>query len=424
VPAEGAPDRAIRHFVTIGAALSANKGAASMAQAILDAVPRAVDGAIVEIASTYPAEDREEYPEIAHRIVSLTPRQLVFPVLPIAMLTWLVRRLGLSGRVPACWHPATRSLHRADVVLDLAGISFSDGRGFPILAYNVLMTGVPLMVGGPVIKCSQAIGPFDRALNRRAARLVLPRLRRVMTRGARTHQHALQLGLENAEPAADLAFLMETPPAARERADAVLQRLGVASPFLVLSPSSVVRRYCDGIGIDYVATLADLTKDVRRRLGIDVVIVPHSARPGQPESRMNDLPVCREIRKAVGDDPQVHLVDESLRPTELRALIARSDALITSRFHAMISGLATMTPVLVVGWSHKYDEVLRAFDLAEHALTYEQLDVESLAVAVTRLWGERAALAERIAFHLAEVQESARRNIDVIAEALAGTSHR
>jgi colanic acid/amylovoran biosynthesis protein len=424
VPADGHPGHSPPHLATIGAALSANKGAASMAQAILDAVPRAIDGASVEIVTTYPAEDRQEYPELAHRIVPLTPRQLVFPVLPIAILTWLVRRLGGTGRIPAGWHPATRTLHRADVVLDLAGISFADGRGFPILVYNVLMTGVPLMLGGPVIKCSQAIGPFDRPLNRRAARLVLPRLQRVMTRGARTHQHAIQLGLDNAEPAADLAFLMETPPAAHQRADALLQGLGATSPFLLISPSSVVRRYCNGLGIDYVATLADLTKHVRRQLGIDVVIVPHSARRGQPESRMNDLPVCREIHQAVGDEAQVHLVDESLRPTELRALIARSDALITSRFHAMISGLATITPVLVVGWSHKYDEVLRAFGLAEHALTYDQLDVGSLEVAVGRLWEERAAIADRIALHLPEVQASAERNIDVIVEMFERTSNR
>ena len=59
--------------------------------------------------------------------------------------------------------PGLRPLLDADVVVDVAGISFVDGRGLPIVGYNVLMTALPLLVGTPVVKASQAVGPFRLA---------------------------------------------------------------------------------------------------------------------------------------------------------------------------------------------------------------------------------------------------------------------
>ena len=42
--------------------------------------------------------------------------------------------------------------------------------------------------------------------------------------------------------------------------------------------------------------------------------------------------------------------------------------IVTSRFHAMISALVERTPLLVVGWSHKYGEVLAQFGLVDAAM--------------------------------------------------------
>lgn len=408
-------------IATIGAAFSANKGAASMAQAVVDRVPEVVGPCQIDVLTTYPTEDRAEQPTGPVRIVSLRPRQLVVPVLPIALLVWLVRKLGGSGRSVASLHPATRSLHRADIVLDLAGISFADGRSFPILVYNVLMTGVPLLLGCTVIKCSQAVGPFHRRLNRIAARRVLPRVRVVLTRGERTHAFALELGLVNAERADDLAFLMEVPDAAQRFAARLVEDLGITGPFISFAPSAVVRAYCAEHGLDYVAMMAELVRHIRTSAGRPIVVVPHSARPGQPESRMNDLPVCRDLVAAV-DDPEVSLIDRSLRPAELRAVIGASDALITSRFHAMISALAMTTPALVVGWSHKYAEVLQEFGAEDLAVPYDRSDGSTLPEAFDLVWFQREQWRQRIEDALPKVLARAGHNLEVIERELRATS--
>jgi colanic acid/amylovoran biosynthesis protein len=157
---------------------------------------------------------------------------------------WIVRVLGGRGRLVARLHPATRSLVDADVVLDLAGISFAEGRGLPILVYNVLMTGVPLLLGRPVVKCSQAVGPFTGVLNRGAGRFVLPRVEAVLTRGETTHEHARSLGLTNARRADDLAFLLQVPSSASCTVDELLEAAAAREPFVAVAPSAVVRQYC------------------------------------------------------------------------------------------------------------------------------------------------------------------------------------
>ncbi len=406
----------------VGAAFSANKGAASMAQALVDRLPEVIGVCRIEILTTYPREDLHEVPQ-AVQIVSLRPRELVFPVLPIALLVALARGVGASGRWFAGLHPATRSLFRADVVLDVAGISFADGRSFPILVYNVLMTGVPLLLGAPVIKCSQAVGPFRSRFNRIAARMLLPRLRAVLTRGERTHQHAVELGLVNAQRADDLAFLMEVTVAASDSVRALLSERGVDAPFVLIAPSSVVRSYAADRGLDYANIIVELIRSIREEQDLDVVIVAHSARPGRPESRMNDLPLCAEIHAAL-DDAGTHLIDANLRPAELRALIGASDTLITSRFHAMISALATETPVLVVGWSHKYEEVLSEFDLTELTVPYDRLDAATLIRRFDDVWSQRSIITERITDGLPRVRTSAEVNLDAIRRELDVRSRR
>ena len=81
--------------------------------------------------------------------------------LAFALLMPVARALHLPTR-PLARTRGLRALLDADLVVDVAGISFVDGRGLPILGYNVLMTGIPLLVGTPVVKAAQAVGPFEQ----------------------------------------------------------------------------------------------------------------------------------------------------------------------------------------------------------------------------------------------------------------------
>jgi len=400
---------AATRIATLGAALSANRGAASMLQAVIDNVPEAR----FSVLTTFPADDREEAVDERATIVSAEPVELAVVLWPLSLVMCVLRVCRLPWRW-LCVRPALRHLRDADLVVDVAGISFADGRGIPIVVYNALMTSLPLLLGRPTVKLSQAMGPFRSPLNRVLARLVLPRLRAVCARGAGTEAHCAELGLRNVVPAADLAFTMSSPPAR------TFDRATVG-----LAPSGVVHGYCEKAGIDYPTLLAGFVDRLVAARDVDVVIFPHSSRRRVTGGRMDDRPVCRLVFEHVTSSRErVTLVDEPLDHHELRALIAGCELLVTSRFHAMISALATTTPVLVVGWSHKYREVLDEIGLEGCEVDWRAADGSLILDRATDLLDRRDEVRATIDVALPAVRARSMRNYEVVREALAVTRAR
>jgi polysaccharide pyruvyl transferase WcaK-like protein len=210
---------------------------------------------------------------------------------------------------------------------------------------------------------------------------------------------------------------MRVPDAVRAN---VRARLAESSPgpYLIVSPSQVVDTYCRGQGIDYPAVMAEFVDAAAERTGHSVVIIAHSAQPGAGVNHMNDLPLCREIHRRLRSAERVIFFDEDLLPTELRAVIAEGSLLVTSRFHAMISALTERTPLLVIGWSHKYAEVLTPFGLADMALAYSELTTGDAVLArVQDLLKRSDELAESIGRHLPAAVAAARPNFDALTTA-------
>lgn len=398
-------------IVTLGAAFSGNKGAASMLQALLDNLPDFVGECRFDVLTTYPNEDRRELPPNVE-VVSCTPTGLAVLHFPLALAAAIGTRLGIPRRW-FCRTEALKAILRADLVLDVAGISFVDGRGIATLGYNVLMTSTPLLLGRPVVKVAQALGPFESRLNRFFASRILPRLKAVCPRGGSTEDHLRQLGLENVHPAADLAFSMRSSEAAIQGA---ARRLGSAtSDRVAVIPSAVVQEYARSRGIDLAVELTRFIDVLCGERGSEVILIPHAIRPEAKASRMNDLPLCRSIHSGLASPTRCLLVEESLPATELRALIGLCDVVVTSRFHAMVSALATKTPVVVVGWSHKYAEVLEPFGLEGQTTDYSNLSADELLEAFDRTLLNAGSIRSAIAAALPSVQSRSMENYEAIA---------
>ena len=399
----------------IGAALSANKGAAAMVESVMARLPNEMGDCHFDILTTYPDADASRIPAGADAaVVGLQPLRLALVEFPIACLALVARTL----RIPLFWvrSRGCRSMLDSSVVVDVAGISFADGRGFAIVVYNALMTGVPLLLGVPTVKAAQALGPFQSTPNKWLAPLVLRRVKTVCARGARTREHLDSLGGVNAVDVADLAFSLDE---AAGLPSAVSTALGsIDSNFIVVMPSAVVKGIFESTGGNYVSAMVSLVTEIRSKTGRSVVIAPHSYRAGLPEGRMNDGPVCREVAEACAGDSQVLGLDSDLTAGELRHLVALGSVLVTSRFHAMISGLATSTPTVVVGWSHKYKEVLDDFGLSSLGLDSSALNNPSeIADVVARVLSTRDELSQQITAALPAVKVRSLRNFSAIAEA-------
>jgi colanic acid/amylovoran biosynthesis protein len=339
---------------------------------------------------------------------------MVVIAFPLALAAGALLRLGLPARFLLRVR-ALRALHEADLVVDLSGISFVDGRG-PILIYNVLNVLIPVLLRAPLLKYAQAMGPFRRRWNRAFAAWLLPKVTRIAARGRITAEHLADLGLpaERFEVCADAAFAVEIGPAAHETVRPLLRQPPFDRPVVAVSASSVVEGLCRRQGIPYSEHVADFIRYLTDERGYGVCLLAHSARPGRQSTKNNDLLVCQQIARAV-QRPACVFPEQTYNAEALRAIIGNCRYLVASRFHAMVSGLAMQVPTMLVGWSHKYAEVLEMFRQEAFALNYSQVSVPALRDLFERLEHNDVEIRTCLAEHLPAVLESSLNNARLAA---------
>lgn len=380
-----------------------------MLEAAIQTIQKRDPKARFYVYSVYPERDHKanNYPNV--EVVSAKPLVLALLINPLALLyKVLVPLRGLLAK-----NRLIRPLAEADVYLDQGGVTFVKGRTV-FLIYNVATILPALIVGVPVVKCSQALGAFDTWLNRTLAKLFLPATKQIFARGALTNRYLAELGLTNVTEAADYAFLLQVSKQATLDVDELFTRRKISDKkdVVCIVPSKVVRAKVQRMGIDYIAEQQKFIKQLLER-GFQVVLLPHSTRFYTSKSHNNDVPVSRAIAAGI-TNKNFHFIDEELNAQQVRAVIGKCSILITSRFHGMVSGLATSRPTLVVGWSHKYQEVMDQFDLSGHAMSTKDFSAERLEAEFISLYADRAKVKKKIERQLPLVRESATKQADYI----------
>ena len=399
------------------ASYSGNKGAAAMLQSsisqLLEAYGERLD---IRLMSVYPCEDRRQCPHACVTVVPAQPQKLLFAAFPCAVL------YRVAGRCAP-----VRALLRKNQILDEAGISFSDSRGFVMNTYAFVCMAVPMLLGVPAVKYSQALGPFHNVYNRLLAKLVLPGLKLILARGRLTKAHLCAAGIcKNVHLCADGAFSMPVDASVRKR---VQKKSGPAgkSRMAALSVSSVVEKKCRKAGIDYCRIMAGFIRYLTNQ-GWQVFLFPNAARMHSAKPRNNDLMTGDAVAAAYWKQEnsgwksgmQEGLIWErrEMDAEEIRARIAQCEVLVACRFHAMVFALSEQVPVLLTGWSHKYQEVMEQFGLAEYAADFSNLSLEGLCSSFDAFMENQEEIRHRIKKHLPKVQESSRQNVRLIVKLL------
>lgn len=397
-------------FLLTGGQLSGNLGAAAMVQVTVEGIRRVCPEAGICFLAKYFDEEQADAPRVlgARHGVRLVPaRQLktTFATLPWAALTAVFRKPGRSRGTAG----VLGALEDCDVVVDIGGITFSRERGLGGMLINATWVLLPLFRGRPVVKLSQALGPFGGGWFRLVSRALLHRVAVIVSRGRLTTEELRRLGLDRGlHECADLAFLLEAAETERTRA------LPKPPGLLVgVSPSSVL---AGKLGPErYVALMRDAIVHVLAAdPGAEVWICAHAWRNKDTTSN-NDEPVCRQVHEALPAAlrGRARLVAGDYTPAEMRTVISRTDAFLACRFHAMVGALAAGVPVAVLGWSHKYREVLELFGL-DTCIGSREASPEKLAALLDRVIAERGRLGGAIRKALPGVRASSERNFEVL----------
>jgi colanic acid/amylovoran biosynthesis protein len=409
----------------IGGTLIGNRGAEAMVSVATRQVRARHPDASVTLFSYFPATDRRAPLRVPLDICSGTPAALLV-MLPLALLYTLLVRVWGCRRLAQHFPVALRQWAESRVMLDVSGVSFMDVR-LKILPYDVLIILISNLLGTPLVKLAQAMGPFHRAINRRAARLFLPMVDHIYARGRDTFDALTGLRVDTpVTRSSDIAFLhstgdsltIENEEYVSHMAAGLSARKEEGERLVGLCPSSVICKMSRHGAFNYLGYLAEVVDRLLDH-GYTVLLFPNATKDDRMDRmRNNDLNPIQQLvstlhrnRGAAGVDRLLY-VDRNINTDGIKRLIQHMDVNIVSRFHAMIASLQLVRPVIVLGWSHKYAEVMRDFGMEDFVFDYQQGQPEQLASLVHSCFEDQAQWAGQIRAALAEVQRLAQQQFD------------
>jgi polysaccharide pyruvyl transferase WcaK-like protein len=411
----------------IAATISGNRGAEAMLTTTIGEIRNRYPDCRFNVFSYYPQQDRRLNKDAKVRVFSATPISIVSVLFPFSIV-FAFFKLPLLNKLQKLLPEALQALDQSDVLIDLAGVAFIDGRE-KFLPYNVLTLAPAFILNTPVIKFSQALGPFQHRLNRLLAKPTLKLCKQIFARGASTHEHLQSLKLKNLYPApvADVAFCHRPEYSLSSenlhRVAELTERLQQERrPLIGVCPSSVLAAKDHHDNRGYTESLATLCGNLKQQ-GYAILLFPNATRHDQsPKLRNNDLPVIQKIAQrltANGDSPEaVYAVDFDINTNGIKQLMPFCNTLMVSRFHAMIAALSAKQPVIVLGWSHKYKEVMDSFELGNLVYDFKQADMAAISGTIKSLIEDQSQIERKLNQHLQTHLQSSYRQFEYLFSAL------
>jgi colanic acid/amylovoran biosynthesis protein len=377
-----------------GVTLAGNLGGVAMLLTVRQEVMRRFPDAELALLSISPARDRAVAAPSQLRVVPCHWMMLICVFLPLCVVAAPFKRFRVVRTLLGSFE-YFRALFRSRAIVDVSGIAFVDGRGPALLAYNLACCAPAFLLGRPVIKLAQTLGPFEEALNRRAAQWALSRCAVVIARGEKSGRHLHRVGFREPLVRPDVTFCLKVAAATRVTAREQLQRASGGEAPVMLSPSRVLQRTCDQHGIDLAGVFAGLVTRLRES-GHNVALLAHSRAAGIAKN--DDPATCAEILDRLPDSarPPVLATDD---PIYARALIGAAGLFVGCRYHALASAYAMAVPAIALSWNHKYDDLAALFGQSEWLVTADALKLDPLYTRVVELQSRateiRATLAQR-----------------------------
>jgi colanic acid/amylovoran biosynthesis protein len=232
-----------------------------------------------------------------------------------------------------------------------------------------------------VILASQSFGPFTGLTKWMTAKLFKDIT--IISRDDNSfHFTKNQMKIKNVLRSRDFALL---PLPDQEKFNKILDEIpGLHEPYVTLVPSGLWRKYASNQK-EYVQTWLGILEMVKMRFpNHQVVLLGHVLKP----EKCNDLTIIHAMMKQLTTEEKegVIPITAHLQPAEARAILGKSDFVITGRMHAAVSTFFMKKPAISLAYSEKYSGVIgRGLDL-------QHLIIDSRG----RTWGRNSPIINEV----------------------------
>lgn len=311
------------------------------------------------------------------------------------------------------------ALGSVDAVVDVSGFSYGDTWGVGYFKYAWPWLDFCQLKNKPYIFLPQAWGPFEKQdVAPWAKKFCETKALLVSRDDESSHYLAAIQGKKITEvrQCPDIAFCFQGLPLTSGAT--MKQALGITGqrPLIGLVPNMRVyeRSPGDGSANHYVKLLIALANYCINVLGADVLVVPNEINVSgvnKPDDRF----LCGIIEANIQKTEHCFSVRDYCTSETVSAVIGSVDLVLASRFHSLVFALTQGVPVVALGWSHKYRELLRSFGLENFVIDHDRVDAAEVISLVEAAWRHRASNSVRIRETVPRLQAQVEALFDEVA---------
>ena len=221
-----------------------------------------------------------------------------------------------------------------DAVLDAAGFAYGDQFGAGRTVELAKFSRRCRKLGTRLILLPQAFGPFSSPEIRKAMEEVIGNADFIFAREKVSYEHLCGISgeRENIRRAPDFTNLViGSPP----------ENFPFREGICFIPNNKMIEKSESDVAERYISFLSDCVRYVKK-LGEESFILVHEGR--------NDQIIAEKVSESAGGVPV--LMEED--PLRVKGIIGQCKAVVSSRFHGIVSAFSQGIPALATGWSHKY----------------------------------------------------------------------
>lgn len=247
----------------------------------------------------------------------------------------------------------TLPIDKVDVVLDISGFAFSDQWGQQAVINVNKLVKFFKNKEAKYIFLPQAFGPFSGTRMRREMKEVINNADMVIARDRDSAKMLTELNPEmNTRQYPDITISLK--PQSSE--------LDIANYTCIVPNERMLDQgrefWPEGKYLSYLKRAIDkLLSDTNQT----VILLVHDKGTG-------DTNLAKSLKEDYQEQNRVIVLYEE-DPVKLKAILGTANAVIGSRFHALVSALSQDVPSMAFGWSHKYETLFNEYKIDELAFS-------------------------------------------------------
>ncbi|MDP3405214.1 MAG: polysaccharide pyruvyl transferase family protein [Brevundimonas sp.] len=249
-----------------------------------------------------------------------------------------------------------------------------------------------------------------------AVGVISPRLR-VYARDRMSKEKFDLVGAHAAELVADSAFLLPPSPTAPDYAavDAWTTDQRAEGRFVcALNVHPMIHKNNDMAEVEALnQRLKAILPALSQRYPVSFLLVPHDFRDGGLGDNVALSPLYDLLKPILGD--RVAFAPTPARASELKALVACADMLVTGRMHLGVGALSMGTPMWGLSYQDKFIGLFEHFGLPDQRITPEQAkDAAALEAFFVDAFDNLGAVRDRVRAALPNVKALAALNFELL----------